>query len=1279
VAAAAYRARAEIHDVRQGLTFDYSKKEDLGHCEILVPANAPAWMLDRATLWNKVEANEKRKDAQIMREVEVALPIELNKTQQVELLREFCRQQFVSKGMVADICVHLHKTNPHAHIMLTMREIEGDGFGKKVRAWNSKANLLLWREEWANLQNLYLAQAGFDKQVDHRSYAAQGIDIQPQIKQGVTGYAPSEYEFERAETYRKIAFENGKKLIVDPLLALDHLTRTQSTFTHDDILKYVHAHSDESQFYQALEAVTNSPELILIEKNPYDRFNRYTTRLLQHTEKRMLNAARDLGTAGTHSVKARYVKQATVKNALSTEQRRVLEQIIQGGGLHAVIGHAGTGKSYTLKAVRQVYEAAGYNVQGVALAGVAAEGMEVSSGIKATTICRKIYDWDNGRGKLNDKSVLVIDEAGMVGTRKMDRILSEAKAAGAKVIVVGDTKQTQAVEAGGAFRGIIERVKVSRLNHVWRQQIDWQKDATQLLSGDAENIHAALDMYNAHGHIHAFESYSLAASAMLSDYVRAYRPENPGVMMAHKNEDVERLNLLCRNGLKTYTDVLGEAELKVATSTGTKHFAVGDRVLFLRNERSLGVKNGTFGTVEDMDGNGNLTVAISRHRSVVVNTGFYNHLTYGYAATVHKLQGATIDNAFVLASEAMDRHVGYVALSRHQNDVRLYYSRDRFQNYEHLKRSLSNLGEKELLSDYSRAEDPVTAALEQLTNTNATFTQKELKSVIGRLDEEQAEALHRRIESLGLDLDGQERFSTDEMIGLEAKTFVSAQVLEKRRTHALESEYLADVIARHELDDNQKFVVHRVASGTDLALVNYQYGTDRARVASVIAEAYQRKGYVVEGLCLSGMGARNLQHDTGIEASTIHKKIWEWQKGRNLPNEKSVLIIDNASMMGTRQSQAIFERAEKTNAKVIMFGNDQFLQPIAAGGAYRGVHDRSHFTRVSLLRSEETRTWQHEALDLLRSDARDVGKALDLYAEHGCIQQHPDPTAARTSMVDDWLADVRRSKTYTNRIMLAYTNAEVGGLNDIARLRLKALGYVDGADTPIQTAEKGQVALARGDRIMFLRKDADLGVDSGSLGTMLSINAEILSVRLDSGPTISVDTRLYNDLAHGYAATVYRSAGIRAENTYVLAGKHFNKHATLAALQCHRSSGRIYHSFNSHQALKNRLGRSGDKDLAVDYPLKHKVYRISVTVQNTGKQFQKTVALAPQASEQIAAKQLDRAAREFAYKVCERQKLIAPEKELTIKVERLGHEQAVAYLMKKEAGMKQGRGHGKDF
>jgi ATP-dependent exoDNAse (exonuclease V) alpha subunit len=197
-ASAAYRSAEKLEDERTGASFDYTRKRGVLHSEIVAPEGTPEWMRDRAELWNAVEKVEKRKDAQLAREVVLSLPHELTHAQRVELVQEFVRSEFVDHGMVADVTIHApdregDRRNHHAHVMLTMRELTGEGFGPKVRAWNSTEQLEEWREDWAVAVNRHLEQHGHAARVDHRSLADQGIDREPEPKQG-----PIATEMERA-------------------------------------------------------------------------------------------------------------------------------------------------------------------------------------------------------------------------------------------------------------------------------------------------------------------------------------------------------------------------------------------------------------------------------------------------------------------------------------------------------------------------------------------------------------------------------------------------------------------------------------------------------------------------------------------------------------------------------------------------------------------------------------------------------------------------------------------------------------------------------------------------------------------------------------------------------------------------------------------------------------------------------------------------------------------------------------------------------------------------
>lgn len=183
-AAAAYRAGEVVLDERTGETHDYTRKRGVIRTEIIAPHGSPSWVFDRSQLWSRVELGEKRKDSQVCREIEISIPHELTILQGQLLMIGFLKSLFVSQGMVADVAFHRpgskgDNRNFHAHVMLTMRKVDGEGFGQKERSWNSDALLLHWREQWAIHANRALEQAGHDARIDHRSHKDRGIEEVP--------------------------------------------------------------------------------------------------------------------------------------------------------------------------------------------------------------------------------------------------------------------------------------------------------------------------------------------------------------------------------------------------------------------------------------------------------------------------------------------------------------------------------------------------------------------------------------------------------------------------------------------------------------------------------------------------------------------------------------------------------------------------------------------------------------------------------------------------------------------------------------------------------------------------------------------------------------------------------------------------------------------------------------------------------------------------------------------------------------------------------------------
>ena len=725
VASAAYRSASQLHDERLDRHHDFSNKTGVVHSKVMLPDGAPERLRDRATLWNEVEATEKRKDAQLAREVEFSIPREMTKEQGIALARDFVAKEFVDRGMIADVNVHWDfgadgNPKPHAHVMLTMREVGPDGFGAKVRDWNATALLQSWRENWASHVNDRLQSLGIEARIDHRSYDAQGVDLEPQHKIGAAGARRLERgeDAERADEHVRIARANGATIIATPEIGLDALTRQQATFTRRDMAMFAHRHSDgQEQFDRVLAAMRASDQALALGRDGRGE-ERFTTVSMLSAEEALARNAVALA-ASRHAVGRHDVERAVAVAArrglvLGREQRSALDHVAKSSGLSLVVGYAGAGKSAMLGVAREAWEAAGYTVRGAALSGIAVENLEGGSGIASRTIASLEHSWARDRDRLGPRDVLVVDEAGMTGTRQLQRVLAEAASGGAKVVMVGDVQQLQAIEAGAAFRLLAERHGAAEISEVRRQTAQWMRDATRAFATGRTG--EALGAYAQAGMVHAADTRDAARVALIDrwDVERRAAPAESRIILTHMNKEVAMLNQAARERLQAQGE-LGR-DVTVQTERGERQFAEHDRLLFLKNERGLGVKNGSLGTIEKA-GRDTLAVRLDDGRKVEVDLKSYSAVDHGYAATVHKTQGMTVDRTHVLATPGMDAHSSYVAMSRHRAGAALHYGRDDFTDEQQLCRTLARERPKDMALDYQPGSETPQRASRAIANS----------------------------------------------------------------------------------------------------------------------------------------------------------------------------------------------------------------------------------------------------------------------------------------------------------------------------------------------------------------------------------------------------------------------------------------------------------------------------------------------------------------------------------------------------------------------------------
>lgn len=764
VAGATYRHGYAMRDFQTGQTFTNSTHQDVEHCELSIPKNAPVWaqkLLDgnihenSEHLWNAVERFETRKDAQVYRDVEFSLPHELNGEQRIALARDFIESQFTQRGMVADWCIHNHFDEdegiekPHVHVMLTLRELKETPllekvksafglessdiyFGPKVRDWNSRVLLRQWRENWADYANTHLIKAGLDVRIDHRSYAEQGIDLIPQPKLGKSVSEMSERGLyvDRLTEMQAVQCQNQELIRQNPEIVLDYLTRYQTTFTRADIARVLNRYLDNVEEFQTLLVqLETSPKLVPLEAQDNKSHIKYTTQDMMRLEKKVMGLGKVLSQKTNKPTPPVYVEEAIQKGhhqlqqygGLSTDQVQAIHHMVSSKKLTIVVGHAGSGKTTCLEVAKQVWEQAGLQVMGAAPTGKAAANLE-GNGIPSQTLHRLEQSWQQRQNLLSPKTILVVDEAGMVDHRRFHTLLTQAEKQGFSLVLVGDPEQLPPIEAGAPLRALMETIGFAELSTIVRQQKVWQREASHQLA--TLQTESALQSYAKQGRLYHGQS---AHTQLIHDWKESFLEKKlPGatsLILAYTNEDVQKLNELARyearqmdllkgpDHLFIVSKVLNVETLEVSSSHNSRNFqpklikhekpfAVGDSIVFLRNDYNLNVRNGETGKILDIQEG---IVTIQRNDDtppLTFDIGTYNHIDHGYATTIHKSQGATVDKTFVYASPLMNQHLTYVALTRHRQDVKIYADTETFPTQHHLFEELSKKALKENVLDY---------------------------------------------------------------------------------------------------------------------------------------------------------------------------------------------------------------------------------------------------------------------------------------------------------------------------------------------------------------------------------------------------------------------------------------------------------------------------------------------------------------------------------------------------------------------------------------------------
>ncbi|CZJ92305.1 DNA strand transferase [Legionella pneumophila] len=698
IAASSYRSGNRLYDSRTGITHDYSNRHDVIYSDILLPEGSPEAFADREFLWNQAELAEKRCDAQVCKDIVLALPKELDLVQQIELARRFAQTHFVDQGIPADIAIHDHHDgNPHAHILITTRRLEKTGFSKyKARDLNpafAKGFIVekdYWGEQWRDMQNEYFLEKNLDLTVDLNHIISERHH--GKLKDQQNHYLLTE----------KTILQQARQevLLNDIDNVINHISTRHSVFTRRDIerlvFKTIKPNETPDGYLHWVEQILGHKDLIELGTNEQGQLC-YTTRH-QYIQEAKLRDDIEAMMKNRDGINGKNLENIVKNYTLSEEQLEAVRYITEGSQISVVIGRPGTGKSYLLKPIKEYYEHHKYRVIGAALSGKVAKSLQTDTGIQSSTIASLTYKLANQQLKLTRKDVLIVDEAGMVDFASMALLIREAKKAGSKVILVGDPDQLKPIHKGEIFRGIAAVTGYIELEQIKRQNDLGDRLASMNMAKGM--IAEAVDHYHEKGTIVFSDSTEAAAQNLIHDWQGDITAANlqDSILLAFTRASVGYLNDQARFALKE-KQILSQEEISFQGFDKELKIAVGERLLFRQNDKALGVRNGDLGSVQSIKKNEFQIKLDSGELLTIPST--YNKMDYGYALTVHKSQGMTVKHSKVLIdSKYWDRHLSFVAMTRHKDSLKIYTDSINHPTIKELKQTLSRSNTRDNVIDW---------------------------------------------------------------------------------------------------------------------------------------------------------------------------------------------------------------------------------------------------------------------------------------------------------------------------------------------------------------------------------------------------------------------------------------------------------------------------------------------------------------------------------------------------------------------------------------------------
>ncbi|SPP23824.1 conjugal transfer protein TraA [Orientia tsutsugamushi] len=702
---AAYNARTIVKNKQTGIKYNFSRKKDNVYHTVLIPDYVKQEFKNIQTLMNEVERTAKKDNSQLLKDIVIALPDEkeLNLEHRIELTHQIVDEmEWVQKGIGVQIDIHKPQTgdkNWHVHILLTMRRFREDGTGlgdiavdlnPKIITVNGKKVVIkdpeMIHERVKEIINAYFAKLGLPYRVDEKS-KVPGKHI-GRIRNLIN-------EVVNENELRK---EAHLKIINDADVITDSITHYKSIFTKQDVEKAVKDIPDPTAREQLVQQVLSSNRILELYHDDGESSKYFTTIEVRNEETRIIRIANKINNQvyynDIYNLKSDIEGLANV----SEEQKQALRHILLStSGVRVLRGRAGTGKSYVLIKAHKLATNRGQKVIGLAPTHKAVSELRSKGYTEVYTVKGFLYN----RKKIFMKgSLIVVDEAGMVGTKAYAELFRVVRNNNCQLILAGDEKQLASIERGGMFEMLSNIFGSHVLVNIRRQSENWSREAATKFA--ESNILSGITLLRQNKCVKFDNTLQDSISKLIYDWSLSKFKLHEKLVITVRNKDVDILNSSIRSLLKANGTLQG-TEYRRSIAGRKESYMAGDRIVFQKSDKDLQIQNSEFATLTSVSKN--KFIAKTDAGKKVSFDPSKIQFKHGYASTIYKAQGASIKDVYVLHNGVSNISSSYVAMTRHIESLQLYCNKKATVSINSLINQLSRPNDKSASITLKTAHD----------------------------------------------------------------------------------------------------------------------------------------------------------------------------------------------------------------------------------------------------------------------------------------------------------------------------------------------------------------------------------------------------------------------------------------------------------------------------------------------------------------------------------------------------------------------------------------------